>query len=161
MMLRMGHDEGPSEVTITLSYLHSLWKALSAGLSWGPCLALCYEACVCVCVCAQSLSRVRFFATPGTAARQAPLSMGFPRQEDWSGLPFLFQGIFPTQGSNLCLLCLLHWQMVSLQPSQLGSPDVKCICANKFTWNSAISFYFMLLYDLQRVLNIKRDNHYL
>ena len=134
-----------------------LFLQVSAGdLAWP-----CAMKPVCVCVCAQSLSRVRFFATPGTAARQAPLSMGFPRQEDWSGLPFLFQGIFPTQGSNLCLLCLLHWQMVSLQPSQLGSPDVKCICANKFTWNSAISFYFMLLYDLQRVLNIKRDNHYL
>ena len=28
------------------------------------------------------------FATPLTVARQAPLSMGFPRQEYWSGLPF-------------------------------------------------------------------------
>ena len=28
------------------------------------------------------------FATPWTVARQAPLSMGFPRQEYWSGLPF-------------------------------------------------------------------------
>ena len=34
------------------------------------------------------LSRVRLFATPWTVARQAPLSMGFSRQECWSGLPF-------------------------------------------------------------------------
>ena len=34
------------------------------------------------------LSRVQLFATPLTAARQAPLPMGFPRQEYWSGLPF-------------------------------------------------------------------------
>ena len=34
------------------------------------------------------LSHVRLFATPGTVARQAPLSMGFSRQEYWSGLPF-------------------------------------------------------------------------
>ena len=34
---------------------------------------------------------------PRTAARQAPLSMGFSRQEHWSGLPFLLQGTFPTQ----------------------------------------------------------------
>ena len=34
------------------------------------------------------LSRVRLFATPWTVARQAPLSMGFSRQEYWSGLPF-------------------------------------------------------------------------
>ena len=33
-------------------------------------------------------SRVQLFATPWTVASQAPLSMGFPRQEFWSGLPF-------------------------------------------------------------------------
>ena len=36
----------------------------------------------------KSLSRVRLFATPGTVAYQAPPSMGFSRQECWSGLPF-------------------------------------------------------------------------
>ena len=36
----------------------------------------------------KSLSRVRLFATPWTVAHQAPLSMGFSRQEYWSGLPF-------------------------------------------------------------------------
>ena len=35
----------------------------------------------------KSLSRVRLFTTPWTAAHQAPLSMGFSRQECWSGLP--------------------------------------------------------------------------
>ena len=34
------------------------------------------------------LSRVQLFATPWTVAYQAPLSMGFSRQEYWSGLPF-------------------------------------------------------------------------
>ena len=33
-------------------------------------------------------SRVQLFATPGIAAYQAPLSMGFSRQEYWSGVPF-------------------------------------------------------------------------
>ena len=36
----------------------------------------------------KSLSRVRLFATPWTVLHQAPLSMGFSRQEYWSGLPF-------------------------------------------------------------------------
>ena len=36
----------------------------------------------------KSLSRVRLFATPWTVAYQAPPSMGFSRQECWSGLPF-------------------------------------------------------------------------
>ena len=35
----------------------------------------------------KSLSRVRLFATPWTAAYQAPPSMGFSRQEYWSGVP--------------------------------------------------------------------------
>ena len=52
-------------------------------------------------------SCVLFFATPWTTACQAPLSMGFPRQEYWSGLPCpLLQGIFLTQESNLRLLSL-------------------------------------------------------
>ena len=34
------------------------------------------------------LSRIQLFATPWTVAYQAPLSMGFSRQEYWSGLPF-------------------------------------------------------------------------
>ena len=37
----------------------------------------------------KSLSRVRLLATPWTAAYQAPPSMGFSRQEYWSGVPFL------------------------------------------------------------------------
>ena len=36
----------------------------------------------------KSLSHVRLFVTPWTVAYQAPLSMGFSRQEYWSGLPF-------------------------------------------------------------------------
>ena len=36
----------------------------------------------------KSLSHVRLFVTPWTVAYQAPLSMGFSRQEYWNGLPF-------------------------------------------------------------------------
>ena len=52
----------------------------------------------------KSRSHVQLFATPWTVAHQAPPSMGFSRQEYWSGLPFLSPGIFPTQGSNPGLL---------------------------------------------------------
>ena len=53
----------------------------------------------------QPLSRVRMSATPWTVAHQAPLSMGFSRQEYGSGLPFPTPaGIKPTQGSNQRLL---------------------------------------------------------
>ena len=42
--------------------------------------------------------------TPGTVAHQAPLSLGFSRQESWSGHLFLLQGLFLTQGSKPYLL---------------------------------------------------------
>ena len=41
----------------------------------------------------KSLSCVRLFATPWTVAYQAPRSMGFSRQEYWSGLPFPSPGV--------------------------------------------------------------------
>ena len=56
--------------------------------------------------------------TPWTIACQAPLSMGFSRQEYWSGLPFL-QGIFLTQESNPGLL---HCRQILYQLSYKGSP---------------------------------------
>ena len=46
----------------------------------------------------KSLSRVRLFATPWTVAYQAPPSMGFSRQECWSGLPFPSPGDLPDPG---------------------------------------------------------------
>ena len=74
----------------------------------------------------KSLSRVQLFATPWTVAYKAPVCMEFSRQEYWSGLPFLLQGIFPTQGSNLgrphCRQMLYHLShQGSLLPSELYS----------------------------------------
>ena len=43
-------------------------------------------------------SHGQLFATPWTVARQAPLPMGFPRQEYWSGLPFPSPGDPPNLG---------------------------------------------------------------
>ena len=45
-----------------------------------------------------SLSRVQLFANPWIAAHQAPLSVGFPRQEYSSGLPFSSAGVLPDPG---------------------------------------------------------------
>ena len=46
----------------------------------------------------ERVSRVRLFATPWPVARQAPLSMGFSRQEYRSGLPFPSPGNLPNPG---------------------------------------------------------------
>ena len=64
-----------------------------------PGFSFCYpdhSLLTCVLVAQSCL----ILCTPRTVACQTPLSMGFSRQEYWSGLPFLLQGIFLTQGSN-------------------------------------------------------------
>ena len=56
------------------------------------------------------LSHVWLLETPCTVPHQAPPSMGFSRQNTGVGYQFLLQRIFHTQGSNPCILWLLHWQ---------------------------------------------------
>ena len=56
------------------------------------------EAVSTVKVKVKSLSCVRLFATPWTVTYQAPQSMGFSRQEYWSGLPFPSPGDLPNPG---------------------------------------------------------------
>ena len=51
-----------------------------------------------VCMHVQSLCRVHSFSLPRTVAHQAPLSMGFSRQEYWSGLSFPPPGDLPDPG---------------------------------------------------------------
>ena len=50
------------------------------------------------CLEVKSFSRVRLFATPWTVTYQAPLPMGFFRQDYWSGLPFPSPGDLPSPG---------------------------------------------------------------
>ena len=67
---------------------------------------------------AKSLLRVWLYATPWSAARQAPLSMGFSRQEYWSGLPGPPPGDLPSPGIKLMSLTSnLNWQAGSLPPA--------------------------------------------
>ena len=61
------------------------------------------------------LSHVWLFATPWTAAHQAPPSMGFSRQEDWSGVPFPSPGDLPDPG-------LLHCRQIRYHLSRQGKP---------------------------------------
>ena len=59
---------------------------------------------------------------PCTVARQAPLSMQFPRPEYWNGLPFLSPGDLPNPGIEPTILASLVLQVGSLPMSHLGSP---------------------------------------
>ena len=71
-------------------------------------------------MCAQVLTQACLtFATPCTVARHAPLSMGFSKQEDWSGLQFPPPGDLPHSGVEPWSPAL---QADSLLLSHLGSP---------------------------------------
>ena len=63
--------------------------------------------CVCVCVCAKSHQLCLTLCDLWTVARQAPLSMGFSRQEYWSGLPCPPPGDLPDPGIEpmSCISC--------------------------------------------------------
>ena len=62
---------------------------------------------------AHMLSHIQLFVILWTVARQAPLSMGFPRQEYWNGLPFPFPGDHPNPGIKL------------VYPALTGTPPAK------------------------------------
>ena len=74
-----------SKITANGDYSHEIKRCLLLGRK----------------VKVKSLSRVRLLATPWTMAYQDPLSMGFSRQEYWSGLPFPSPGDLPDPGIEL------------------------------------------------------------
>ena len=81
------------------------------------------DVCVCVSVCVcQLLSCIQLFVTPWTVAHQASLSMGFSRQEDWSGLPCPPQGDLPDPGIKPASPAL---QADSLPSEPLGKPEAR------------------------------------
>ena len=69
------------------------------------------------------LSRVQLFATPWTVAYQVPLSMGFSRQEYWSGLPFPSPGDLPDPGIEPRSPALEADALTSEPPGKPKSPS--------------------------------------
>ena len=94
----------------------SQWSGLSVSV---PC-----NLKVPVCCVLNHFTHIQLFVTLWTVACQTLLSMGFSRQECWSGFHFLFQGIFPTQELNHVSSCLLNCQMdfLPLAPTGNSSP---------------------------------------
>ena len=75
--------------------------------------------------CAMCMPRhIRLFVTPWTVAHQFLCPWDSPDRNTGVGCHALLQGIFPTRGSNLHLLHLLHWQAGSSPPSYRGSPPI-------------------------------------
>ena len=84
-------------------------------------------------VIVQLLSRAQLFATPWSIAHQAPLSMGFPGQEYWSGLPFPSPGDLPDPGIKP-MSSALAGGFFTVEPSthtqsSMGTPQSKIFLA--------------------------------
>ena len=78
------------------------------------------------------LSRVRLIATPWTVAYEAPPSMGFSRQEYWSGLPFPSPGDLPDPGIEPRSPALQADTLPSEPPGKF--PDyMYYICQNRYS----------------------------
>ena len=71
------------------------------------------------------LSSIQLFATPWTSTHQAPLSMGFPRKEYWSGFPCPSPGDLPDPGIKLRSPALQADSLASEPPGLLTSPFYK------------------------------------
>ena len=93
--------------------------------------------CVCYTHCAilSRFSPVQLFATLQTAAHQAPLSMGFSRQEYWSGLPFPSLGDLPDPG--------IEPRSPTLQVDYLSS-ESRILEWVAYPFSLKISFYFKI-----------------
>ena len=72
----------------------------------------------------KSLSHVRLFATPWTLAYQAPPSLGFSRQEYWSGSPFPSPGDLPNPGIEPGSPVLKADTLPSEPPGKLDNDNV-------------------------------------
>ena len=76
--------------------------------------------------------RVQLFAVLWTTASQAPLLWDSPGKNPGVGCHALLQGIFLIQGSNLHLLCVLHWQASSLPLVLPGKEPESAAVAGRF-----------------------------
>ena len=83
-----------------------------------------------MCLCGQSLCHVRLFETPWTIALQAALSMAFPRQEYWSGLPLPSPRDLPDPGIKPTSPALVD-ELFSTEPP--GKPRFWILCKKEKT----------------------------
>ena len=96
----------------------------------------------------KSLSHVRLFATPRTAAYQAPPSMGFSRQEYWSGVPLPFPNwgasLFQLPSNSVIVPVTTEWNLcvdMSISPLSYHHDHLYLICHYIFT----LGIYYALM----------------
>ena len=101
----------------------SQFLKISLLISLSLCLSLFFYVCVCVCM-PSHFTNVQCCVILWTVARQAPLSMGFSRQEHWSGLPCLPPRDLPDPGIESRSPAL---QADSLPAELPGKPFSMCV----------------------------------
>ena len=84
----------------------------------------------------KSLNSVRFFQTPWTAAYQAPLSMGFSRQEFWSGVPLPHVSCI---GRHI----LNHWTTREVPERRFSTTHAISLVNTELFWLSFFFFFFL------------------
>ena len=125
-------------------YLHD---TTFQGLFWSlVCL------CVHVCVHMYVLSHVQLFVTPWTVARQAPLSMGFPRQEYWSGLPFPSPGDLSPFRHWTHISCIGRWIPYHCAPWKPSNNEGQIFTWHHLPSNCPSAFHMLFSHQLNHKL---------
>ena len=93
------------------------------------------------------LSRVQLFATSYTVAHQAPLSLGFPKQEYWSGFPFFSPGDFSWPRGWTCVSCMADRFFTTELPGKSIAFNSQVIfhCMSTCIHSSVYDSYFCFL----------------
>ena len=137
------------------------WKSAVSNCGTSAQSLISSLASVCVCVC-YSLNHAQLFATPWTVAHQSPLSMGFSRQEYWSGFPFpppgdlanpriepkspaLQADSFLSEPPGKLSFCLLRpkWAGARTSPARLLRPSLwKSLEESKLLFILLLYYYF-------------------
>ena len=92
-----------------------------------------YQVCACVLSC---FSHIWLFMTLCTVAHQAPLSMGFSRQEYWSGLPHRLQGISSS---------LIHFWVLSHSMGHPHCPIGSCILTTEIQSDTRLTYILHII----------------
>ena len=100
--------------------------------------------CVCVCVCVKSFQSCPTFCDPRHYTNSLLYPWDFLGKNTGVGCHFILQGIFPTQGSNSRLLCLLHWQVNSLLLAPPGKPPFQRLRFGKAIQNVKTMVYTII-----------------
>ena len=124
-----------------------VWKVFPDKLGWKKCLSsgdtqISYAWTIMTCMRVQSLSRVWLPGTPWTVSHQTALSVGFPRQDYWSGLSFPPPGDLPDPGIETVSLTLAQ-RILTEPPGKLGYVSV---CVQNTNWyHEVLSAHMQLL----------------